>query len=477
MIARAGLFRFERGERASLSALGGCLTPHSRLTHRMTVHHPFSYQLGLFTFTGFGIAVLLAFLDRADHLPARARAPRPRSRARSATSCSPRVIGGLLGAKIYYVIVVARHHDAVEPRRLRVLGRVDRRHHRGVPASSTARSCTSCASRTSRGSRSPPRTRLAAPGAGRWATTTARPWAYAIRRGVSRRRAALDGRRICAAFHSSIPAGIAPNTVLSVYPTQLLEVALGFVMFSILWRSRATTSTPRDGCSACTGARRHRALHRRVLPAPRTIASSARSPGRAVRSRMLVIAGLAVMPRCAATYAVWRAASILFGVHLRRRMTFALAATAAVLGAAALMTRGAMQDARACTLPCSRSPPHATPRPFAPRRSSSATATRSCRERPIAGMIAVESWDRGHTLTNAVERRRRTVARGPAVVCESQNGFSVVFHVYDPMDSRTGHVVSMGRAYGGHAAARRPHPHRRDRARMRAPLTSTPFLQ
>jgi phosphatidylglycerol:prolipoprotein diacylglycerol transferase len=41
-----------------------------------------------------------------------------------------------------------------------------------------------------------------------------------------------------AAFHSAIPAGVAPSTVLSVYPTQLLEVVLGFGMFLILWRLR-----------------------------------------------------------------------------------------------------------------------------------------------------------------------------------------------------------------------------------------------
>ena len=41
-----------------------------------------------------------------------------------------------------------------------------------------------------------------------------------------------------AAFHTPIPPGVAPNTVLVVYPTQLLEVALGFVMFLILWRLR-----------------------------------------------------------------------------------------------------------------------------------------------------------------------------------------------------------------------------------------------
>ena len=62
-------------------------------------------------------------------------------------------------------------------------------------------------------------------------------------------------------------------------------------------------------------------------------------------------------------------------------------------------------------------------------------------------MIAVEARDRGHTLTDAVERRRRTLARGPVIVCEGANGFSVVFHVYDPLDTKSGHVVVMGRQY------------------------------
>src|SRR3954464_8218082 len=51
-----------RVRRARLpGALRSRLTPHSRLTLRMTVHHPFAYRLGIFNFTGFGIAVLLAF--------------------------------------------------------------------------------------------------------------------------------------------------------------------------------------------------------------------------------------------------------------------------------------------------------------------------------------------------------------------------------------------------------------------------------
>jgi phosphatidylglycerol:prolipoprotein diacylglycerol transferase len=42
-------------------------------------------------------------------------------------------------------------------------------------------------------------------------------------------------------FHANLPASMAPDTVIGVYPTQLLEVALGIVMFWILWRLRRHT--------------------------------------------------------------------------------------------------------------------------------------------------------------------------------------------------------------------------------------------
>jgi phosphatidylglycerol:prolipoprotein diacylglycerol transferase len=41
-----------------------------------------------------------------------------------------------------------------------------------------------------------------------------------------------------AEFHANLPASLSPDTVVSVYPTQLLEVLLGLVMFWILWRMR-----------------------------------------------------------------------------------------------------------------------------------------------------------------------------------------------------------------------------------------------
>ena len=40
------------------------------------------------------------------------------------------------------------------------------------------------------------------------------------------------------AFHAVFPAGMDPAAVVGVVPTQLIEVALGFVMFLVLWRLR-----------------------------------------------------------------------------------------------------------------------------------------------------------------------------------------------------------------------------------------------
>lgn len=39
-------------------------------------------------------------------------------------------------------------------------------------------------------------------------------------------------------FHANLPASLPQDLVVGVYPTQLLEVALGLVMFVILWRLR-----------------------------------------------------------------------------------------------------------------------------------------------------------------------------------------------------------------------------------------------
>ena len=69
------------------------------------VHHPFAYPLGPVQITGFGIAVLLAFVIAQvigqRELERRGFDPEPVGDMIFAA-----VIGGLLGAKLYYVIVL-----------------------------------------------------------------------------------------------------------------------------------------------------------------------------------------------------------------------------------------------------------------------------------------------------------------------------------------------------------------------------------
>ena len=42
-------------------------------------------------------------------------------------------------------------------------------------------------------------------------------------------------------YHADLPATLPLDAVVSVYPTQLLEVLLGLVMFAVLWRLRHHT--------------------------------------------------------------------------------------------------------------------------------------------------------------------------------------------------------------------------------------------
>jgi hypothetical protein len=129
-------------------------------------------------------------------------------------------------------------------------------------------------------------------------------------------------------------------------------------------------------------------------------------------------------------------------------VTLAGAVLAAALVTIAAANHRTSAGARDCAPP---SAPLAAPRDTAAFCAEAFVERNGYTELPGSSdreMIAVESWDRGRTLTDAVESRRRTLARGPVIVCESANGFSVVFRAYDPMDSKSGHVVVMGRSYG-----------------------------
>jgi hypothetical protein len=121
---------------------------------------------------------------------------------------------------------------------------------------------------------------------------------------------------------------------------------------------------------------------------------------------------------------------------------------ATMVAAASFATREARADARDCLLP---SESLATARDTAAYCAETFVERNGYTELPATSdrdMIAVEPWDRGHTLTDAVERRRRTIARGAVIACSTSNGFSVVFRAYDPMETKNGHVVVMDSQFG-----------------------------
>jgi phosphatidylglycerol:prolipoprotein diacylglycerol transferase len=200
------------------------------------VHHPFSYNFGSFGFTGFGLAILLCFLTgqavAQSELSRRGYDPEPVNDMVFAA-----VVGGLLGAKLYWVVVLG-HHDGLFSREgfvywggfiggmLAVIGVVVKKRlglMRMFDVCAPACAAAYAVGRT-----------------GCWAVGDdyGRPWngflAVAFPEGVPPSYAGVMQQE----FNVPIPAGATSGTLLSVYPTQLMEVALGFVMFLVLWRLR-----------------------------------------------------------------------------------------------------------------------------------------------------------------------------------------------------------------------------------------------
>lgn len=200
------------------------------------VHHPLAYKVGPLELTGFGLAVLLAFVAAQivaqSELKRRGHDPEPVSDMIFAA-----VIGGLLGAKLYYVVVL-RNWDALFARggfvfwggliggifavmavTIKKRFGLMRIFDVGGPGVAAA---------------------YAVGRTGCWAVGDdyGRPWSgpfsVAFPQGAPPSTAAVMSRE----FGVPIPPGASPDTVLAVHPTQLYETAMGLAMFFILWRMR-----------------------------------------------------------------------------------------------------------------------------------------------------------------------------------------------------------------------------------------------
>lgn len=203
------------------------------------IHHPFSFSLGPLSLTGFGVAVLLAFLI-AQVVSERELARRGRDVEAASVGdvLFAALVGTMIGAKLYYVVVVSHELSDLWSRggfvfwggfvgsvilcavtiRYKKLSFVRFADVAGIAiAAGYAVGRTGC-----------------------WAVGDdyGKPYSGPLAVMFPNGAPPTTVREMAAAFHVSFPPGTDPNQVVSVYPTQLLEVLLGFIMFAILWRMR-----------------------------------------------------------------------------------------------------------------------------------------------------------------------------------------------------------------------------------------------
>jgi phosphatidylglycerol---prolipoprotein diacylglyceryl transferase len=200
------------------------------------VHHPFVVQLGPLSLTGFGIAVVAAFAV-AQHVSEEELGRRGHDTQPIADMILAAVIGGRLGAKLYYVVIL-KNYDALFTRggfvfwgglvggivavmavirwkRIPMMRIFDV----GGPAVAAA---------------------YAVGRTGCWAVGDdyGRPFSGFGSVVFPNGQPPTTVASMMADFHTVFPAGTDPSKLVSVYPTELYEVALATIMFLILWRLR-----------------------------------------------------------------------------------------------------------------------------------------------------------------------------------------------------------------------------------------------
>lgn len=200
------------------------------------VHHPLSYQLGPFNFTGFGLAILLTFVI-AQLISQQEMERRGHDPTVMGDLVFAAVVGGLLGAKIYYAILM---HDwgSLASRAGFVFwgGLIG-----GIVATAAVMRWKKLSfARISDVAGITLAAGYAVGRTGCWAVGDdyGRPWNGFLGTMFPEGAPPSTVSNMTQIFGVKFPPGTSPTEVVAVHPTQLYEVTLGFVMFLILWRYR-----------------------------------------------------------------------------------------------------------------------------------------------------------------------------------------------------------------------------------------------
>ena len=205
-------------------------------TDTSIVHHPFAFSLGPLEITGFGLAVLLAFvisqIIAQRELARRGHDPEP-----IADLILAAVLGTIVGGKLYYAFLTGDFGTllsraglvfwggfmgavvfvaiTIRVKKLNVLRIAD-----------VAGICIAAGYAVGR--------------TGCWAVGDdyGRPWSGPLAVRFPEGAPISSAYNLQTQFGVDIPAGIAPETILAVHPTQLYETLMGLAMFAILWRLR-----------------------------------------------------------------------------------------------------------------------------------------------------------------------------------------------------------------------------------------------
>ena len=200
------------------------------------VHHPLSYQIGPFNLTGFGLAILLTFVI-AQIISQHEMERRGHDPSVMGDLVFAAVVGGLLGAKIYYAILTDDWSSLVSRAGFVFWGGLIG----GIVATAIVMRWKKLSfARVSDVAGITLAAGYAVGRTGCWAVGDdyGRPWSGFLATKFPEGAPPSTVANMSHLYGAQFPASMPPNEVVAVHPTQLYEVTLGFVMFLILWRYR-----------------------------------------------------------------------------------------------------------------------------------------------------------------------------------------------------------------------------------------------